>query len=150
LTRERRVEASARTDIEASPAVVYRWITAPDRVVSWVKDLVESRPLADGATLEVGARSIEVLRVGRTLQEVPSEVTALQPDRLIEIRLEAPGGSSTSRVLIAETATGCTVTQTMVSVFEGMRFLPSSIVTKLLAQRLNGDLRRLKKLVESD
>jgi hypothetical protein len=40
LTRERPVEASARTDIEASPAVVYRCVTAPDRVVSLVKDLV--------------------------------------------------------------------------------------------------------------
>jgi uncharacterized protein YndB with AHSA1/START domain len=150
LTRKRRVEASASTDIEASPAVVYRWVTAPDRVVSWVKDLVESRPLAEGAMLEVGVRSIEVLRVGRTLLEVPSEVTALQPDRLIENRLETPGGFSTSRVLITETATGCTVTQSMEAVFEGMRLLPTPIVTKLLAQRLNGDLRRLKKLVESD
>jgi hypothetical protein len=109
---------------------------------------VESRPLADGATLEVAARSIEVLGVGRTLLEVPAEVTALQPDRLIENRLETPGGPSTSRVLITETATGCTVTQSMETVFEGMRFVPSSIVAKLLAQRLNGDLRRLKKLVE--
>ena len=150
MTRQRRVEASARTDIEASPAVVYRWVTSPDRVVSWVKDLVESRPLADGATLEVGSRSIEVLRVGRTLLEVPAEVTALQPGRLIENRLETPGGPSTSRVLITETVTGCTVTQRMETVFEGMRFLPSSIVTKLLAQRLNGDLRRLKRLVERD
>ena len=150
LTGERRVEASARTDIEASPAVVYRWVTAPDRVVSWVKDLVESRPLSDAAALEVGARSIEVLRVGRTLLEVPAQVTALQPDRLIENRLETPGWPSTSRVLITATATGCTVTQTMDTVFAGMRLVPSSILAKLLAQRLNGDLRRLKKLVESD
>ncbi len=144
----RRVEASARTDIEASPAVVFSWVTAPDRVVSWVKDLVESRPLAAGSPLEVGARSIEVLKVGRTLMEVPAEVTAVEPDRLIEIRMETPGGHSTSRVLITETAAGCTVTQRMESVFEGMRFVPSSIVTRLLRQRLNGDLRRLKKLVE--
>ena len=150
LTRERRVEASASTDIEASPAVVYRWVTAPDRVVSWVTDLVESRPLGDGATLEVGARSIEVLKVGRTLLEVPAEITAVQPDRLIELRMELPEGPSTSRMLITETATGCTVTQTMESVFEGMRLVPSPIVAKLLAQRLNGDLRRLKKLVERD
>jgi uncharacterized protein YndB with AHSA1/START domain len=150
LTRERRVEASAHTDIEASPAVVYRWVTSPDRVVSWVKDLAESRPLTDGAALEVGARSIEVLRVGRTLLEVPAEVTALQPDRLIENRLETPAGPSTSRVLITATPTGCTVTQRMETVFLGMRLVPSSILTKLLAQRLNGDLRRLKKLVESD
>ena len=100
MTRERRVEASASTDIEASPAVVYRWVTAPDRVVSWVKDLVESRPLGDGATLEVGARSIEVLKVGRTLLEVPAEITAVQPDRLIELRMELPEGPSTSRMLI--------------------------------------------------
>jgi hypothetical protein len=38
----------------------------------------------------------------------------------------------------------------METVFAGMRLVPSSILTKLLAQRLNGDLRRLKNLVESD
>ena len=64
--------------------------------------------------------------------------------------MELPEGPSTSRMLITETATGCTVTQTMESVFEGMRLVPSPIVAKLLAQRLNGDLRRLKKLVERD
>lgn len=150
MTRERRVLASAQTDIAAPPAVVYPWVTAPDRVVSWVKDLMESRPLGDWATLEVGARSIEVLKAGRKLLNVPAEVTALEPGRLIENRLDMPGGPATSRVLITATSTGCTVTQSMEAEFTGMRLIPSSILAKLLAQRLNGDLRRLKKLVESD
>jgi hypothetical protein len=111
---------------------------------------MESRPLGDWATLEVGARSIEVLKAGRKLLNVPAEVTALEPGRLIENRLDMPGGPATSRVLITATSTGCTVTQSMEAEFTGMRLIPSSILAKLLAQRLNGDLRRLKKLVESD
>jgi hypothetical protein len=111
---------------------------------------VESRPLADGATLEVAARSIEVLGVGRTLLEVPAEVTALQPDRLIENRLETLGGPPLKYCLhpLCDRAPGRGFSDEHPG--EGMRFLPSSIVTKLLAQRLNGDLRRLKKLVERD
>ncbi len=150
LTRERRVLAQAQTYVEAPPAVVYHWVTAPDRVVSWVKDLIESRPLAGGATLEVGARSVEVIKVGRTLLEVPAEITALEPGRLIENRLDTPEGPATSRLLITATSTGCTVSQSMEAVFTGMRLVPTSILRRLLAQRLNGDLGRLKKLVEND
>jgi hypothetical protein len=38
----------------------------------------------------------------------------------------------------------------MEAVFTGMRLVPTSILRRLLAQRLNGDLGRLKKLVEND
>jgi uncharacterized protein YndB with AHSA1/START domain len=149
VTRERRVEATARADIAAPPAVVYRWVTEPERVVSWVQDLVESRPMGEAAPLEVGARSVEVITVGRTTLEVPAEVTALEPDRLIENRLDMPDGPTTSRVEITATSTGSTVTQSMEAVFTGMRLIPSPVVARLLAQRMNGDLRRLKTLVES-
>ena len=149
LTRARRVLVSAETDIAAPPDLVYHWVTAPERVAQWVKDLVESRPLSEGVTLEVGARSIEVLKVGSKLLEVRAEVTALVPGRLIENRLETPGGPTTSRVDIDATSTGCTVRQSMDAVIEGMRLIPSSVLTSMLTQRLNGDLRRLKKLAES-
>lgn len=146
---ERRVLARAHTDIAASPAVVYSWVTEPDRVIRWVKDLVESRPLGEPARLEVGARSIEVVKEGRELQSVPSEVTAVDPGRLIEIRMDTPGGPVTSRTEITPTAAGCTVTQSMDAVFTGMRLMPTPVLRTLLGQRLNGDLGRLKKLVES-
>jgi hypothetical protein len=58
--------------------------------------------------------------------------------------LETPGGPSTYRVLITAHAT-----QKIETVFEG-HLEPLSILAKLLAQRLDGNLRRLKKLVESD
>ena len=149
MTWERRVRASAQTDIKAPPTVVYGWVTSPDRVVTWVKDLMESRPLQVGATLEVGARSVEVLKIGGKRVEVPAEVTALEPGRLIENRFETPDGPAVSRVLITSTSTGSAVTQSMQAAFTGMRLVPTSILTKLLARRLNGDLRRLKNLVEN-
>lgn len=150
MSRQRSIEAGARVDIEASPAVVYKWVTVPDRVVSWVKDLVESRPLEDEPTLTVGARSVEVIKVGRNLVEVPSVVTAAEPDRLAEIRMDMSDGPTTSRALITATSTGCTVEQTMSMEFTGMRLMPSWVLTRFLTHRLNDDLRRLKRLVESD
>lgn len=149
MTRERQVRARAQVDIEAPPAVVYSWVTSPDRVITWVKDLVESRPLQHGTTLEVGDRSVEVLTIGGKQVEVPAEVTALEPGRLIENRLETPDGPAVSRVLITSTSTGSAVTQSMEASFTGMRLVPTSILTRLLAQRLNSDLRRLKNLVEN-
>jgi len=144
----RRVRARAETHIAAPPDVVYRWATAPDRVVLWVKDLVESRSLDDGP-MRVGARSIEVIQDGGKRLDVPAEVTALEPGRFVEIRMDSPGGPVTSRTDIAATATGSAVVQTMDAVFTGMRLIPSSILAILLTRRLDGDLRRLKKVVES-
>lgn len=149
MTRGRRVVATAELMIDAPCSVVYEWATSPERVVLWVKDLVESRPLCDGVSLEVGARSVEVIKVGGKLLEVPAQVTALEAGRLIENRLDLPDGPATSRTEVVAARGGCAVSQTMVAVFVGMRLVPAPLLSRLVRQRLVGDLRRLKKLVES-
>ncbi|MBA2559881.1 MAG: SRPBCC family protein [Propionibacteriales bacterium] len=149
MTLQRHVEANARVDIGAQPGDVYLWVTDPGRVPLWVKDLVESRPAPGNGAFQVGARSIEVIQVGRSRLEVPAEVTALDPDRLVENRMDMPEGTCLSRVGIEETPDGCTVTQTMEAVFPGMRWLPSSALKRMLSRRLRADLLRLKTLVEN-
>jgi hypothetical protein len=59
-------------------------------------DPVESRPLGDG-TLRLGARSLEIVEESGRRFEITSEVTALAPGRVLEVRLEAPGLDGTSR-----------------------------------------------------
>ena len=149
MNSARRIEVTARTAIKARPQCVFEWISDPERVPLWIKDLVESRPDSVHKPLEQGARSIEVLQVGRSQLEVPAEVTAVEVNRLAENRLDLPEGPCTSRVTIIETSTGCIVTQTMTAAFTSMRWVPSVILAKMLSHRLRGDLHRLKTLIES-
>lgn len=149
MTPGRSVVATAEVKIDAPCGVVYEWATSPERVVLWVKDLVESRPLRDGVPLQVGARSIEVIKVGGKLLEVPAQVTALEAGRLVENRLNLPEGPATSRTEIVAVPGGCAVSQSMVAVFAGMRLVPGPVLSWLVRRRLGGDLGRLKRLVES-
>lgn len=144
----RQITATARTEIQAPPDAVFLWATDPERVTLWVSDLVESRPLRPGEPLRVGARAVEVLKVGGKLVEVPSEVTSLQPDRLIENSLETPDGPCRIRTDICPGPAGCAVTQTMVASLAGTGWLPSFLIRGLVTTRLQGDLKRLKSLVE--
>lgn len=145
----RRILVDARTDIRAPAGEVFRWVTDPALVPRWVQDLLESRPESATDPIRVGSRSVEVLEVGSKRLEVPSQVTAFVPDRLVENRMESPDGVSTSRVEIDESSEGCTVTLTMEAEMAGMRWIPSAVLARMLTSRLRGDLRRLKSQAES-
>lgn len=148
MTGHRRIVVAARIDIHASAGQTFRWVTDPALVPLWVQDLLESRPASVTEPIQEGSRSVEVIKVGRTRLEVPAQITAIVPDRLVENRLELPDGASTSRVDILESPDGCTVTLTMEAVVAGMRWLPSPVLARMLTLRLRGDLRRLKAQVE--
>jgi uncharacterized protein YndB with AHSA1/START domain len=144
----RRIVVDASIDVSATAEQTFRWVTDPALVPRWVQDLVESRPASDTEPIREGSRSVEVIQVGRTRMEVPAQVTALVPDRLVENRLEMPDGASTSRVEITDHAGGCAVTLTMEAEVAGMRWLPTPVLSRMLTLRLRGDLRRLKAQVE--
>lgn len=146
----RHIRVTASTEVAAPAQAVFEWVTDPARVPRWVKDLQESRPVAPGEPLREGSRSVEVLQVGRSRLEIPAEVTAFEPGRLVENRLDLPEGPCTSRVTVQVTRHGCTVTQAMTAAFTGMRWVPSPLLATMVRHRLRGDLARLKALAESE
>ena len=87
-------ELEASIEIARPTRVVFNWITEPARVKSWVGWLVEIKSLTPGATA-VGSRDVWVMEDrnnGNQRMDIAAEVTRLEPERLIETRLEAAEG----------------------------------------------------------
>ena len=80
----------AAIEIERPAAEVFPWLTEPEKLRQWIGGRVETAPLTEGRP-RVGARSREVVVMGKGRTEMESEVTALEPGRLLAVRLASPG-----------------------------------------------------------
>ena len=80
--------------VRAEPHVVFRYLTEPDLLPRWIDGLRESRPLGD-RVMRVGAKSIEVVEAHGKMIEIISEVTALDPDQALGVRITYPGAGDT-------------------------------------------------------
>jgi uncharacterized protein YndB with AHSA1/START domain len=94
------------TSVEiARPApVVFTWITEPDRVKSWVGWLVDIKRLTP-ENPGVGLREIWVMEDrnnNNQRMDILQEVVRHEPNRLIESRLDVPGGFSGAVVMELE------------------------------------------------
>jgi uncharacterized protein YndB with AHSA1/START domain len=76
--------------IRRSPAAVYDFVAVhqPENHPKWEDEVVEIRR---EAPLAVGTKGVMVRQEGKRRREVPFEVTALVPDRLIAFRSGAGG-----------------------------------------------------------
>ena len=87
-------ELEASVEIARPTRVVFNWITEPARVRSWVGWLVEIKSLTPGAPA-VGSREVWVMEDrnnGNQRMDIAAEVTRLEPERLLETKLEAAAG----------------------------------------------------------
>ncbi len=79
--------------IQAPPERVFPWLVEPQKLIRWIDGLTDIESLDDGS-LKVGARSLETLREGKRTYVMETEVTALETNRLLGVRLvmrEGPG-----------------------------------------------------------
>jgi uncharacterized protein YndB with AHSA1/START domain len=87
-------QLEATVEIARPARIVFNWITEPARVKSWVGWMVEIKPLTPGAPA-VGAREVWVMEDrnnGNQRMDIAAEVTRLEPERLLETRLDAAAG----------------------------------------------------------
>jgi hypothetical protein len=75
--------------VPVEPHEVFRYLTEPDLLPRWIDGLRESRPLGDGV-MRVGAKSIEVVQARGKTFEMISEVTALDGERALSVRITYP------------------------------------------------------------
>ena len=143
------LRATATIDVAADRARVFRLLTEPELVPLWVKGLVESRPEGD-RQVRLGARSVEVVRVGGRTMQMAAEIVELIPDSVVANRLEAADGQYLSRFELRDVGSACRVTQSLAAEVRLPRLVPRRLVTWMLAARLRQDLGRLKRLAESE
>jgi uncharacterized protein YndB with AHSA1/START domain len=137
----------ASVSVRADPSTVFRCLTDPALVTRWIEGVVESRPLTtDG--VRVGARSVEVVKTPGGQVELVSEITAVEPDRLLVVEITAPYGPCESRFVLAPEPGGTRVHQTMTLGYRGVFRLLSWLIDRSVRKKLNADLARLAALAE--
>ena len=134
--------------VPAEPRQVFRHLTEPDLLPRWIDGLRESRPTGDG-TMRVGARSIEVVDVHGKAMEMVSEVTALDPDRELAVRITYPGAGDTDMVYeLTPVARGTDLRLTVTPRYRGIARLAGRLIRSSTRQRLQADLDRLARIID--
>ena len=133
--------------VPAEPHQVFRYLTEPELLRRWIDGLRESRPMGDGV-LRVGARSVEVVAaMGRTM-EIESEVTALDPDRLLGVRITYPGAGDTDMTYeLTPVSQGTQVRLTATPHYRGVARLVGRLTQASARRRLQGNLDRLARVM---
>ncbi len=83
-------------EIHRPPSQVFRWLSEPERLKQWISWLVEVRPVPGAPSSGVGAKEVLVMDDPNMKQkvELESELTALEPDRKISVKIHAAMGFS--------------------------------------------------------
>lgn len=136
-----------QVDIAKPPATIFQALTEPELLVRWMDGLESSTPLTEGGT-RLGARSREVmLENGRRIAS-ESTVTALEPDRLLKVAITAPGVRGEIEYRLDPQDDGTRVHYLADLRFSGVAALFAPFMRKAGEARAEGDLGRLKSLVE--
>jgi uncharacterized protein YndB with AHSA1/START domain len=136
--------------VPAESHEVFRYLTEPDLLPRWIDGLRESRPMGDGA-MRVGARSIEVVQAHGKSMEIISEVTALDPDRALSVRITYPGAGDTDMAYeLTAVAHGTDVRLTVTPRYQGVARLVGWLMQRSTRKRLQANLDRLVQVVHAN
>jgi uncharacterized protein YndB with AHSA1/START domain len=138
------------TTVPTEPREVFRYLTEPELLPTWIGGLRESRPLGDG-TMRVGAKSIEVVEERGKTVEMTSEVLAVDPDRALAVRITYPGVGDTDMAYeLTPVAGGTELRLTVSSRFRGVARLVGWLARPAMRKQLRADLDRLARAVHTD
>jgi len=133
--------------VPAEPHAVFRYLTEPDLLTRWIDGLRESRPLGDRVT-RVGAKSIEVVEMHGKVFEIFSEVTALDDDRVLGVRITYPGAGDTDMAYeLTPEPHGTTLRLTVTPRYRGIARLVGWLMQPSTRKRLQANLDRLAEVV---
>ena len=136
--------------VPAGSHEVFRYLTEPDLLPRWIDGLRESRPLGD-RVMRVGAKSIEVVEAHGKMIEIISEVTALDEDRALSVRITYPGAGDTDMAYeLTPVAQGTDVRLTVRPRYRGVARLVGRLMQRSTRKRLQANLDRLVQVVPAD
>jgi uncharacterized membrane protein len=150
---EQRIASSIEIDRPAD--TVFRWVSEPPRLRSWIGWLVEIRDVTPQQG-QVGARQVWVMEDrnnNNARMEIAAEITTWQPGRALNARLNAPG-AFTGAVDYGLEALGPNRTRLNYAMsYEYEHWLArllEPIIARSARQKLEEDLARLKQRAETE
>ena len=135
-------------EIARPPATVFPYLTEPERLKRWVGGLTTFEA-AEGESAHVGAQSHQVMAIRGREWKLVGELTALEPDRLVQARMVGKGFAARTSYLLEPVEGGTRLTATVESEFSLLvgRLL-GGLVSHEAQKKLRADLARLEALVE--
>jgi uncharacterized protein YndB with AHSA1/START domain len=137
-------------EIARPPAAVFPYLTEPELLKRWVGGLATFEAV-DGESASVGAQSRQVMVVRGREWKLDGELTALEPDRFVQARMDGKGLTVTTSYALEPIETGTRLTATVesdVSLLVARLF--GGLVSREAQRKLRTDLARLEALVESE
>lgn len=135
--------------VAAEPPEVFRYLTEPALLPRWIEGLRESRPQGDGV-MRVGARSTEVVEVRGKTVEMVSEVTAVEVNRALSVRITYPGAGDVDMTYELTPVThGTEVRLTVTPRYRGVARLVMRLMHASMRKRLHANLDRLVEVVRA-
>jgi uncharacterized protein YndB with AHSA1/START domain len=137
-------------EIARPPATVFPYLTEPERLKRWVGGLTTFEAV-DGEIAHVGAESHQVMAIRGREWKLDGELTALEPDRLVEAQMAGKGFTIRTCYVLEPVESGTRLTAAVESEFSLLvTRLFGGIVTRETQRKLRADLARLEALVESE
>jgi len=146
---------SATIDINRPPAQVWRYLTNDDLVKKWVSGLTEIRHLTPGVE-GVGNRFEMTVVMDGERTDMEMEITAFVPNRQIGFKVKSIGHPSMGFTETGEYAIVEQDHNTLLTLTGRSKYYPfwlqlmEPLVTPMAQKKLEGDLARLKSLVEAE
>ena len=137
--------------IDRPPSEVFPWLTEPYRLTRWINGLESSTPIVGNSAVR-GAKSREVILVSGNRYTMITEITDVKRDTLLSVNITSePKGYTVNAIYqLAATATGTTLHYTGQADYEGVfARMMEPIVTPQAQKIVEGDMNRLKQLIES-
>lgn len=144
------MERSEHTiEIQAPRDRVFAWLVEPELMLRWIGGLREFDPLDPEPG--VGARSRQVVELAGRRMEVESRITAFEPERLVAAALDGKGFHVDTRHELEDDGGGTLVRAAAHTRLSGLAGrLLGGVVERGAQRKLEGDLVRLKQLVETE
>lgn len=93
--KEGATQVKLSVEIDRPPAMVFRWLTEPDRLKQWISWLVEVKVITETPNI-VGSKEVMVMNDPNMSEPVQMEVvtTAYEQDRHVAVAISMPMGFS--------------------------------------------------------
>jgi carbon monoxide dehydrogenase subunit G len=144
------VRCESTVTIDKPPAEVFPWLLDADKVPQWMSGLQAYEPL-DPGPLHVGSRIRQELTVSGQHLHFELELTELDAPRRAVLRFEGSGFKAANEYSLADADGGSQVTWVIsgdTTSFKARLIAP--MVQAKLQEKLDGDLARLRALLEGE
>jgi uncharacterized protein YndB with AHSA1/START domain len=126
---------------------VFAFLVDTSKLSTWQSNLIKSEPLTEGP-LRTGSRFREIRRINNKEEEIEGEITALEPNKLLETKTVTKPQARVSYALDPEQG-GTRLKYKFVLETSGLMRLLEPMIAKSIKADSEADFKTLKRILEN-